>query len=640
MNKKCNSILVFLLVAAVLLSCIPAAAAANSDAAVKTAEAALQKILASYENRSGNLSDWEAMVLAINGRSVPHSHAEDIEAKVKGKKGVFRVATDYARTILAWKATGGKPTDVGGYNLVEKLYNYENISYQGVTGPMWALIALSGEDIPSGARWTRERLLEEMLSFQNGDGGFPLTKGSGSDVDLTGMALIALSGHRGEQKADAALEKAVKYLISVQLASGGFASWKTENSESTSQVIIGLAACGISSEDPRFQKQGVTLVDVLMKYRDNSGLFKHIMDGAADNMATEQAAQALTAVIRYNKGGGSIYNGFSGSTSPDNSKGVLKPVLDTGTADSPDANGRVTVRAEGRDKTCLPETSVGIVAGQTTLAQAVLAAIEKTHTPYSAAASGNTGHLVESIAGEYDWQWLVNGQGGMVTPDKILEDGDAIVLVDGYIWNPVLTRLSVPTASPVKNASLTVLLTADGKPLAGQKINFAGASMVTDAEGKADFKPDRTGTFLLTAETTGSYIRPVALPLQVKSDAVLPVTMKLTLGSKTVLINGLMSESETAPYTAGGRTMVSIRLIAENLGAVVEWDNITRTATFLIDGVEPFSLTIGVTPPGFDAAPEISGGSVMAPVRYVSEKLGAAVDWDNAAQTVTITKAR
>lgn len=517
MNKKRIFIPALLLAAALLLSCVPAAAAENRNPTVETAEAALEKILDAYESRGAGLSDWEAMALALNGRSVPRSYSESIKMRVQGKKGVFRAATEYARTILAWKAAGGKASDVGGYDLAEKLYNYENVSYQGANGPMWALIALNGEAEPPGARWTRERLLEEMLSFQNRDGGFPLSKGSGSDVDLTGMALTALSNHRGGQKAEAAIKKAVDYLSSAQLASGGYASWKTENSESTSQVIIGLAACGISPEDPRFRKKGATLVDALMKYRDKDGLFRHTMNGKADGIATEQAAQALTAFVRCGKDEGSIYNGLSGSTSGNGAPEASETSLNTGTADSSEANGRVSVRAEGKDKTCLSETSVGIVEGQTTLGQAVLAALKKTHTPYTAALQGGTGHLVEGIAGEYEWQWLINGEGGMVEPGRVLKEGDSIVLVNGYIWDPILTRLTVLTVSPVKNSALVVLLTADGKPLPGQKVNFGGASAITDSEGKAVFRPDSSGAWLLTAETGGSNIRPAALPVQVKA---------------------------------------------------------------------------------------------------------------------------
>lgn len=637
MNKKKNVLLILFIVISLMLPvCGAAATIGGTDA--ETAQKDLEKILDFYKTRSDGLTDWEAITLAINGRSVPADHGARIMSEVKEKEAMFRVATDYARTILAWKAAGGSPHDVGGHNLVEKLYSHENISWQGVNGPLWALIALNGEDIPSDARWTRGKLLEEMLSFQNDDGGFPLSKGSGSDIDLTAMALIALSAHRGEEKADASIEKAVSYLASSQMDTGGYQCWGTENSESTAQVIIGLAACGISPGDSRFQKQGRTLVDALMKYRNKDGLFKHVMDGGSNDMATEQAAQALTAFIRYSKDGGSIYDGLSGSMSNEIGE-VHKPVADTGTADSPEADGRVTVRAEGKERTCLQETEVGIVKGQTTLAQAVLAALKKTGTSYTAS-SGRSGHLMESIAGEYDWQWLINGQGGMVTPDSVLKDGDDIVLIHGYLWDPVLTELSPPDTLPVKNNYFTVVISSDGKPLPGQKVNFSGASAITDEEGKAHFKPDRTGTFILTAETTGSNIRPAALFVRVKSDASLPVTMKLTPGSKTVLVNGLPVESEAAPYTFGERTMVPIRLIAENLGAVVEWDNSTRTAEFVIEGMEPFYISVGVIPQGFDVAPEVWGGSVMVPVRYVSEKLGAEVEWDNSTKTVTIAKTR
>jgi hypothetical protein len=92
-----------------------------------------------------------------------------------------------------------------------------------------------------------------------------------------------------------------------------------------------------------------------------------------------------------------------------------------------------------------------------------------------------------------------------------------------------LTKLSVPAGSPAENARFTALLTAEGKPLAGQKVSFAGVSAVTDANGKAEFRAGRAGSFRLAAETAGSYIRPAALTIRVKAAGVPPAAVKPAL---------------------------------------------------------------------------------------------------------------
>ena len=58
--------------------------------------------------------------------------------------------TEYSRTILAWTAIGREATDVGGFNLLTPLADFEQTVFQGINGPIYALIALDcgGYEIP------------------------------------------------------------------------------------------------------------------------------------------------------------------------------------------------------------------------------------------------------------------------------------------------------------------------------------------------------------------------------------------------------------------------------------------------------------------------------------------------------------
>lgn len=73
-------------------------------------------------------------------------------------------STENSRIILGVTAAGGDVTDIGGVNLLEGLTDMTFVSYQGLNGPIWALIALDcgGYEIPDAqpgeAQTTREAL--------------------------------------------------------------------------------------------------------------------------------------------------------------------------------------------------------------------------------------------------------------------------------------------------------------------------------------------------------------------------------------------------------------------------------------------------------------------------------------------------
>jgi hypothetical protein len=73
--------------------------------------------------------------------------------------------------------------------------------------------------------------------------------------------------------------------------------------------------------------------------------------------------------------------------------------------------------------------------------------------------------------------------------------------------------------------------------------------------------------------------------------------------------------------------MVPLRIIAEALGAEVNWDNATRTVT-IATREEKITLTIDIPLPDDMGTPVIVNGLTFVPVRYVSEALGATVRWD------------
>lgn len=111
----------------------------------------------------------------------------------------------------------------------------------------------------------------------------------------------------------------------------------------------------------------------------------------------------------------------------------------------------------------------------------------------------------------------------------------------------------------------------------------------------------------------------------------------------TVLLDGReLSFNGVEPQIVNGRTMLPMRAIFEELGCVMDWNGDTKTVT-ASKGVTNITLTVnskrakvnGKTIE-LDAAPMISNGSTLVPVRFISESLGLEVRWDQSTRTVNL----
>lgn len=209
--------------------------------------------------------------------------------------------TTLARVILTLGALGENPEAVGGKNLIEMLYNSNGIG-GNATGneAMWALIALdSGKyKVPENAKWTREKLITEVLRYKTSDNGFALTQGQEAGVDTTAMAIQALAPYyQKDENVKTAVNNALEYLKSEMNRNCQY-----ESSEAGAQVLIALTALGL---DPVEAKNGFVksaarnLISGLDKYRVGESGFKHLLaDEKINPMASGQALEALEACRR------------------------------------------------------------------------------------------------------------------------------------------------------------------------------------------------------------------------------------------------------------------------------------------------------------------------------------------------------
>jgi hypothetical protein len=109
-----------------------------------------------------------------------------------------------------------------------------------------------------------------------------------------------------------------------------------------------------------------------------------------------------------------------------------------------------------------------------------------------------------------------------------------------------------------------------------------------------------------------------------------------------VTLDGVPIPFEVPPQNVDGRTLVPLRAIFEAMGATIDWNGGTQTVT-AIRGNDTVVLQVGnhtMTRNGqsitLDVPPRIMEGRTFVPARAVAEAFGAVVGWDNATRTVTI----
>ncbi|WP_051652418.1 DUF4430 domain-containing protein [Clostridium algidicarnis] len=270
--------------------------------------------------------EWTMLSLARAGYTVPEEYYEkyyiNVANELKEKGGVLHKVkyTEYSRVILGLTAIGKDVTNVAGYNLLEKLADFNSVKKQGINGPIFALIALdtNNYEIPImkdvKVQTTRDILIDYILDLEITDkngvvGGWALT-GKTPDPDITGMALQSLAKYKNDEKVKPYIDRAVKVLANLQNDKGGYSSWGSVNSESIAQVIVALTALGIDpSKDTRFVKgEGSWVISAIMDFYVSGGGFKHVLDQEINGMATDQGMYAIVAYDRFVNGKNSLYD--------------------------------------------------------------------------------------------------------------------------------------------------------------------------------------------------------------------------------------------------------------------------------------------------------------------------------------------
>lgn len=262
--------------------------------------------------------EWMVLGLARNGvasdrdffgtyyESVKDYVQENINAET-GHLHPYK-STENARVIIALTAIGKDVTDIDGQNLLRGLDTLSYITYQGMNGPIFALLALdtAGYAPVSEEHLSREQLISYILDHQLPDGGWAAESTQDYADDMTPMALQALAPYYDSNPAvKAAVDRALPVMADMAGTDGRYGT-----TETCAQIMVALTALGIDPEkDERFVQNGISVLDALLTYAEEEGGFLHGVNSTrVDQMATEQAFYALVAYKRFVTGQTSLYD--------------------------------------------------------------------------------------------------------------------------------------------------------------------------------------------------------------------------------------------------------------------------------------------------------------------------------------------
>ena len=104
--------------------------------------------------------------------------------------------------------------------------------------------------------------------------------------------------------------------------------------------------------------------------------------------------------------------------------------------------------------------------------------------------------------------------------------------------------------------------------------------------------------------------------------------------------------TDVQPEIRAGRTFVPVRVISEQFGATVQWQPQQQMVLIQQANQPDIRLTIGSTTAQvgdrtvtLDAAPFITQGRTMVPLRFIAESYGVPITYDTATRTVRLTRA-
>ena len=117
---------------------------------------------------------------------------------------------------------------------------------------------------------------------------------------------------------------------------------------------------------------------------------------------------------------------------------------------------------------------------------------------------------------------------------------------------------------------------------------------------------------------------------------------RFSLDAPYVKCNGNILGFEQSPIMEDDRTLVPMRFLFEQLGADVQWNQETQTATATLGtqavafSIDDTDASVNNAPVTMDVPARLINDKTMVPLRFLSENLGYTVSWDGENRIVTI----
>lgn len=119
-------------------------------------------------------------------------------------------------------------------------------------------------------------------------------------------------------------------------------------------------------------------------------------------------------------------------------------------------------------------------------------------------------------------------------------------------------------------------------------------------------------------------------------------TVVMTVGQKTMTVNGQKQGIDAAPLLKNGTTYVPIKYILDSFGGTATWNNtskkimVIRGETFMELTVDKKEFMLNGSQKSAEVAPIVTGGRTLVPLRLVSEQLGITVKWEQKTKSISL----
>jgi plastocyanin len=239
--------------------------------------------------------------------------------------------------------------------------------------------------------------------------------------------------------------------------------------------------------------------------------------------------------------------------------------------------------------------------------------------------------------------WTINGK---AYPDT---EGDPSTSIEGKVGDTVLVRLinsGYQTHSMHLHGHHFKVIASDGRPLPAVEekdtINVGAGErydlLITFTQS-GDY-PFHSHNII---DNTNNGVYPGGLHTMVSIASASSKSIVLHAGYMEAKVGDKQIQLEVPPQLIGDTTYVPLRFIGNQLGADVRWIDEDKSVVYTTKDTKiqlwmnQNKVVVNGKELTLDKPPMIQDGSSMVPLRFVSEKLGAKVNYDDMTQNITLT---